>query len=275
MASSARIAAPSISAIRVSVVRRLSLGLVRFLSMTLAAGLALVAVALAQTAGAGAGTAEPVRAATPGCGPAGVLVIDAITADRAATQAALDALAVATGTQPLFDSGSGRPLENPLPADHFFASYKFACGSAAVEATRSPAWERLMGTLRPTPAQRLTVFMADPDHVQPSQATGECRRPAYFLLKGRVSDAPGYFAYLRALVASGLLQAHDVRREVVMPQREVRLSTVGPSFDPGEFFEILRFPCAASAQAFWDSPQYREIVTLREGKMVANAVLFE
>ena len=126
-----------------------------------------------------------------------------------------------------------------------------------------------------SPAQRLTVFAPDPDHVRPSPASGDCRRPAYFLLKGRVSDAPGYFAYLRALVASGLLQKHDYRREVVMPGREVRLTTVGPSFEKGEFFEILRFPCAERAQAFWSSPEYREIVKLREGKMIANAVLFE
>lgn len=38
---------------------------------------------------------------------------------------------------------------------------------------------------------------------------------------------------------------------------------------------ILEFPSLAAARAFWDSPEYAEVKTLREGLGTVEAVLFE
>lgn len=209
------------------------------------------------------------------CNDAGVLVVDAYSTDDAAARAALDALAAASGTRPLFGTRPLRVLEGGLAPEHFVAAYKFACAADATAALRCPGWANVAGKLQASPAQRLTVFMPDPGHVEPSPATASCNKPAYFVLKGQVSDAPGYFRYLKALVTSGLLTRHQMRREVVMPGREVRLATDGPSFGPGEFFEILRFPCADEVARFWDSPEYRALVAMRAGTIKVVAWLYE
>lgn len=65
-----------------------------------------------------------------------------------------------------------------------------------------------------------------------------------------------------------------MRREVIMPGTEVRFSWVGESFGPGEFFEILRFPCAAEIEQLWNSTEYRAIVPLRTGAMRADVWLY-
>lgn len=230
---------------------------------------ALLTLWLAPGAAAWATDASPAP-----CAQAGTLVIDAYSADPPATRAALDALATGAGVRALFSAAPARVLEGALPQDHFVAAYKFDCAQAALDAMRGPAWERLMGSLRAAPAQRLTVFAPAQGHNEPSPATAACQQPAYFVLKGRVTDVPGYFVYLRALSASGLLARHGYRREVVMDQSERRLARSGPSFEPGEFFEILRFPCRAEAERFWFSAEYRELVTLREGRMTADVLLY-
>lgn len=209
------------------------------------------------------------------CVGAGVLVADAYAADPAAARAALDALAAAGGARPLFGAPPLRVLEGGLPKEHFIAAYKFPCAADATAVLRSAGWAKLTASLQASPAQRLTVFSPDPGHVEASPATASCNRPAYFVLKGLVSDSPGYFRYLKALVGSGLLVRHQMRREVVMPGREVRLALDGPSFGPGEFFEILRFPCADEAARFWDSPEYRALVALRAGTIKVDAWLYE
>jgi uncharacterized protein (DUF1330 family) len=38
---------------------------------------------------------------------------------------------------------------------------------------------------------------------------------------------------------------------------------------------LLEFPSLAAARAFWDSPEYAEVKTLREGLGTVEAVLFE
>ena len=235
----------------------------------LAAWLALATLGLAPPLAA----AQPAPAAA--CVGAGVLVVDAYAADPAAARATLDALAAASGTPPLFGARPVRLMEGGLPKEHFIAAYKFACAADATAVLRSPGWAKFTSTLLASPAQRLTVFSPDPGHVEASPVTASCKRPAYFVLKGQVSDTAGYFRYLKTLVGSGLLARHQMRREVVMPGREVRLALDGPSFGPGEFFEILRFPCAEEANAFWDSPAYREMVAMRAGAIKVDAWLYE
>lgn len=225
-----------------------------------------------------AATALPATSQTPhgaACTEAATLVVDAYAADPAAARSALDTLALAGGSRPLYGGTLLRQMEGGLPAGHFIAAYKFACSADAKAVLQGPGWARVAATLLPSPAQRITVFQPDPGHVEASPATATCQRPAYFVLKGQVSDSPGYFRYLKALVASGLLARHGVRREVVMPGREVRLATEGPSFGPGEFFEILRFPCAEEASKFWDSPEYRAVAALRTGAVRIDAWLHE
>ena len=217
--------------------------------------------------------AQPAPAAA--CVGAGVLVVDAYAAEPAVARVALDALAAAGGARPLFGAQPLRVLEGGLPKEHFIAAYKFACAADATAVLRSASWAKWTSSLQASPVQRLTVFSPDPGHVEASPATASCNRPAYFVLKGLVSDSPGYFRYLKALVGSGLLVRHQMRREVVMPGREVRLALDGPSFGPGEFFEILRFPCADEATKFWDSQEYRALVALRAGTIKVDAWLFE
>lgn len=237
--------------------------------LTIAAPLAVATLCIAPSRA----HAQPAPAAA--CVGAGVLVVDAYAADPVAARAALDALASASGTQPLFGAQPVRQMEGGLAKEHFVVAYKFSCAADATAVLRSPGWAAFTSTLQSSPAQRLTVFSPDPGHVEPSPATASCKRPAYFVLKGQVSDPPAYFRYLKALVGSGLLARHQMRREVVMPGREVRLALDGPSFGPGEFFEILRFPCADEANRFWDSPEYRAMVALRAGAIKVDAWLYE
>lgn len=208
------------------------------------------------------------------CGKAATLVIDAYAAKPARTRAALRAFSAESRLVPLLAAKPKRLLEGGIDGGHFVAAYKFKCQTHATKAMAGSAWQRLTVTLAPAQSQRITLFASDPDHLTPSPSSRSCNRPAYFVLKGQVSDPKRYFGYLRALTGSGLLQKHGMRREVIMPGTEVRLSWIGESFGPGEFFEILRFPCAAEIEQFWNSAEYRAIVPLRAGAMHADVWLY-
>lgn len=224
--------------------------------------------------GLAAGPADSSPGLAGNCGPAATLVIDADAARPSAVRAALKAFAKENRVKPLLAATPRRTLEGGLGKTHFVAAYKFKCQSEAKAAMAGPGWQRVTAALAPAPRQRITLFASDPDHVTPSPTSKSCNRPAYFVLKGQVSDPKRYFGYLRALTGSGLLQKHGMRREVIMPGTEVRLSWVGESFGPGEFFEILRFPCAAEIERFWNAPEYRAIVPLRTGAMHADVWLY-
>lgn len=212
---------------------------------------------------------------TEACSTAVTLAIDAYTANPASTRSALRAFARAAGTKRLFGDAPALNLEGGLSPDHFVAVYKFPCLNKAKAAMSGAAWQAVLGSLKPSIYQRITVFASDKDHTNPSSASAACSRPAYFVLKGLVSDTPRYFEYLKALGASGILARYDVRREVVMNGQGNLLETVGTGYSKGEFFEILRFPCAQKAKEFWNSPEYRSLVPLRVGAMRADAWVYE
>lgn len=209
------------------------------------------------------------------CSVPATLVVDAYANSAKSTRTALRAFARGTGAKPLFGDPPFRNLEGGLSPDHFIAAYKFACNEDAQAALAGEAWQAVMGTLKPSIYQRITVFASDKDHSNPSPSSPSCNRPAYFVLKGLVSDTPRYFEYLKALVGSGLLARFEMRREVVMSGPDNKLVTIGHSFSKGEFFEILRFPCAQKAEEFWNSPEYRSIVPLRVGAMRADVWVYD
>lgn len=208
------------------------------------------------------------------CGKAATLVIDAYAGKPERTRRALKTFAADNRLTPLLGAKPEKLLEGGIDGGHFVAAYKFRCQTDAAKAMSGAAWQGVTATLLVSPRQRITLFTSDPDHLTPSPASKTCNRSAFFVLKGQVSDPKRYFAYLRALSGSGILQKHGMRREVVMPGTEVRLSWTGDSFGPGEFFEILRFPCEAEIERFWYSPEYRAIVPLRAGAMHADIWLY-
>ena len=70
----------------------------------------------------------------------------------------------------------------------------------------------------------------------------------------------------------GLLARHQMRREVVMPGREVRLALDGPSFGPGEFFEILRFPPGSGHDGFFvrQNAPIANLTSQRENRLLLH-----
>jgi uncharacterized protein (DUF1330 family) len=238
------------------------------------AGAAIICASQPQPALAEA-VADAAANATSACGGPAILVIDAYAQKPGATQKAVREFSARSGIRPLIGYHPKLVLEGGIGGNHLITAYKAGCRATIDAAMESKSWNSLLASLAPNPAQRITVFMPDPDNSTPSRRTASCKRPAYFVLKGKVSNPASYFDYLRALVKSGLLAKHGYNREVVMPGREVRLAWKGESFAPGEFFEILRFPCKQELTNFWNSPEYRAIVPLRIGAVRVDAWLYE
>jgi CpeT protein len=91
---------------------------------------------------------------------------------------------------------------------------------------------------------------------------GACVKPVRMLVYGEISDRAGFGAYARALAESGLYARFGGQYEAITPLVEV-FEGEPP---PGRGVVIARWPCLEAARSFWNSPEYREIVKLREGK---------
>ncbi len=92
-------------------------------------------------------------------------------------------------------------------------------------------------------------------------AAAHCNEPVRMLVYGRIFDREAFGAYARALGESGLYPRHDGYYEAITPALDVFEGE--PPADRGVV--IARFPCLEAAQSFWNSPEYRDIVPLRDG----------
>ena len=88
-----------------------------------------------------------------------------------------------------------------------------------------------------------------------------CVQPVRLLVHGEVSDRGAFAAYARALAQSGLYGRFGGQYEAITPALAVLEGE--PPAQRGVV--ISRWPCLEAVQAFWNSPEYREIVGLREG----------
>lgn len=88
-----------------------------------------------------------------------------------------------------------------------------------------------------------------------------CAKPVRLLVFGEIDDRGAFAGYARALAASGLYARFGGEYEAITPAAAV-LEGDPP---PKRGVVISRWPCLEAVQAFWDSPEYREIVKLREG----------
>jgi uncharacterized protein (DUF1330 family) len=93
-------------------------------------------------------------------------------------------------------------------------------------------------------------------------------RKGYLLFRSEFPDPDAIKPYGRAVVPlaakfGGRFIALADRPEPVEGQPDTRRVV------------ILEFPSLAAARAFWDSPEYAEVKTLREGLGTVEAVLFE
>jgi len=83
--------------------------------------------------------------------------------------------------------------------------------------------------------------------------------PAYIVATVRITDAEKFGEYAKAI--AGLSEQHGGEYVVRGPITEVLEGDI----DPSERVIVSRFPDAASARAYAQSPQYRAAAKLREG----------
>lgn len=88
-----------------------------------------------------------------------------------------------------------------------------------------------------------------------------CVKPVRLLVYGEIDDRGAFAAYARALAASGLYARFGGEYEAITPP----LAVLEGSPPPSRGAVVSRWPCLEAVQAFWNSPEYREIVKLREG----------
>lgn len=102
----------------------------------------------------------------------------------------------------------------------------------------------------------------------PAAAEAAAARKGYLLFRSEFPDPEAIRPYGRAVVAlaakfGGRFIALADRPEAVEGSPDLRRVV------------ILEFPSLSAARAFWDSPEYAEVKTLREGLGTVEAVLFE
>jgi uncharacterized protein (DUF1330 family) len=88
-----------------------------------------------------------------------------------------------------------------------------------------------------------------------------CVKPVRMLVHGVIRDRAAFVAYVRALAESGLYARFGGEYEAMTPA----LAVLEGEPPPGRGVIIARWPCREAAERFWNSPEYREIVKLREG----------
>ena len=88
-----------------------------------------------------------------------------------------------------------------------------------------------------------------------------CDKPVRMLVFGEIFDREKFGAYVAAITRSGLYPKLGGYYEAITPALDV-FEGEPP---PGRGVVISRFPCLEAAQTFWQSPEYAEIIPLREG----------
>ncbi|MBP6514809.1 MAG: DUF1330 domain-containing protein [Steroidobacteraceae bacterium] len=94
-----------------------------------------------------------------------------------------------------------------------------------------------------------------------ADAPAGCTAPVRMLVYGEVQDRAGFLRYVKAIRDSGLYERTGGYYEAMTPAIEVFEGSPPPT----RGVVISRFPCLEAARSFWNSPEYREIVKLREG----------
>ncbi|MEM9303629.1 MAG: CpcT/CpeT family chromophore lyase [Pseudomonadota bacterium] len=93
------------------------------------------------------------------------------------------------------------------------------------------------------------------------QGASICAEPVVMIVYGTIEDRAKFGAYAGAIGASGLYPKNQGYYLGITPAIDVFEGDL-----PAQRGAVLaRFPCAAAARAFWDSPEYAEIRKLREG----------
>jgi len=88
-----------------------------------------------------------------------------------------------------------------------------------------------------------------------------CRSPVRMLVFGEITDRAAFGNYAKAIREAGLYERTGGYYEALTPALEVFEGAPPPT----RGVVISRFPCLEAARRFWNAPEYREIVKLREG----------
>ena len=97
-----------------------------------------------------------------------------------------------------------------------------------------------------------------------------CNQPVLMLVYGEIFDRAAFGAYVGALGESGLYPANRGYYRAISPAIDIFEGS--PPNNRGVV--LARFPCAAAARQFWDSPEYQKIKKLRENKAQFEVLLF-
>lgn len=237
----------------------------------LLAPLAIGAVLLAAPSWA---AEAPTVAATADCNQPAFLVLDARSQQPRKVDAAARALARELGTKPLFKVAPISVLEGEF-SNAVLVTLPLACPQQADAVEQRKSWQRLIALTEDSPDRRAMVFAADPDHANPSPVVPGCTRDAWLGFKGLVSDRDRYFAFLRQIGQSKILDRYGATRVVVMNRPGIVVREIGAPFAAGEYFELLRFPCAQKMRDLWTSAEFQQLAEMRKGVVTVKAGTFE
>lgn len=101
--------------------------------------------------------------------------------------------------------------------------------------------------------------------------TSECANPVYMLVYGDIFDRKAFGKYVGAINESGLYPKLQGYYTAISPAAEVFEGDVPAT----RGVVLVRFPCIEKARAFWNSPEYREIVKLRDGIATFEVMVFK
>ncbi len=226
----------------------------------------------ATVASANSPSAEPTPAAA--CNQPVFLVLDAQSNRPRQVDKAARALARDLGTKPLFDSAPTSVLEGDL-ANSVLVVLPLACAERVDGIEKRRSWRRLLAQTQDTATRRAMVFAADPAHLDPTPATAGCSRDAWLGFKGWVSNRDQYFGFLRQVGQTKILDRYGAVRVVVMNRPGIVVRELGAPFVQGEYFELLRFPCAQRVRDLWQSAEFQQLAELRKGAVTVKAGTFE
>lgn len=108
------------------------------------------------------------------------------------------------GTHPLFKVAPTSVLEGEYSSG-VLVTLPLACPQQADAVEQRKSWQRLITLTEDSPDRRAMVFAADPDYAKPSPVVPGCTRDAWLGFKGLVSDRDRYFAFLRQIGQSKIL----------------------------------------------------------------------
>lgn len=239
--------------------------LVRVVAASLSLGAAMLATP-AWAAGA--------PAAGAACNEPAFLVLDGRSDQPRQVDRASRTLARELGTRPLFKASPTAVLEGQF-AKAILVTLPLACPRQADQVEHRRSWQRLLALTEDSPDRRAMVFAADPAHANPSPAAKGCTGDAWLGFKGLVSDRDRYFAFLRQIGQSKILDRYGATRVVVMNRPGIVVREIGAPFAAGEYFELLRFPCAQRMHDLWNSDEFKTLAQMRQGVVTIKAGTFE